>query len=81
MRLSDKELRAALATVIARVGTPEAQRLADDLLNDRVSADIFDCAELLDLDGNDLVRKFSDEVHEQTGCRLVPAGTVARSLH
>jgi hypothetical protein len=78
MKPSDRELRACLACVIARVGTPAAQRLAEDLLADRVSADLLDCAELLDLEGNDLVRQFADEVHTQCGRRLVPAGSLGR---
>jgi hypothetical protein len=40
-----------------------------------------DCAALLDLDGNELVRQFSDEVHQQTGHRLVPVGFAPRSLN
>ncbi|MGH6866090.1 MAG: hypothetical protein ACREDO_07985 [Methyloceanibacter sp.] len=77
MRLSDKELRAALATVIARIGTGPAQRLAEDVLHDRLGdgeGDIFAIAERLDIDGNAFVRDFAREVHDQTGHSIVPIG-------
>lgn len=75
-RPTDSELRECLATVIERVGTDAARRLADDVRGDRVSDDIIAQAKMLDLDLNTFIKDFRDEVHETTGHSITPVGSL-----